>query len=59
MTTAEHGYETRRESAVPWEDVPERNKALMIAVAAEIERTFADLVGQATEFCPTCGGPVR
>lgn len=55
----EHGYETRRESAVPWEDVPERNRALMVAVAAEIERTFTDLVGQATEFCPTCGGPIR
>jgi len=30
------GYETRRESAVPWEDVPEQNKRLMVAVAAEI-----------------------
>ena len=27
----EFGYETRRESAVPWEDVPENNKNLMIA----------------------------
>lgn len=32
----EFGYETRRESAVPWEDVPEQNKALMIAVATEV-----------------------
>lgn len=31
-----HGYETRPESAVPWEDVPEQNRALMIAVAAEL-----------------------
>ena len=26
----EHGYETRKESAVAWEDVPENNRALMI-----------------------------
>jgi hypothetical protein len=25
------GYRTREESAVPWEDVPEANKKLMIA----------------------------
>jgi hypothetical protein len=30
------GYETRRESAVPWEDVPEANRRLMEAVAAEV-----------------------
>lgn len=30
------GYQTRRESAVPWDDVPEQNKALMTAVAAEV-----------------------
>lgn len=28
-----YGYETREESAVPWEDVPVRNKELMINVA--------------------------
>jgi hypothetical protein len=32
----EHGYETRKASAVPWADVPPNNKALMIAVCAEI-----------------------
>lgn len=26
------GYETRRESAVPWEDVPEANRGLMCDV---------------------------
>jgi len=26
------GYETRQESAVPWRDVPEQNKALMRSV---------------------------
>ncbi len=28
----EHGYKTREESAVAWEDVPAANKNLMIAV---------------------------
>lgn len=30
------GYETRRASAVPWEQVPERNRSLMVAVAGEV-----------------------
>lgn len=30
------GYETRKESAVPWEDVPEPNRSLMTAVAGEV-----------------------
>ncbi|GAA1026862.1 hypothetical protein GCM10009557_06080 [Virgisporangium ochraceum] len=30
------GYETRKASAVPWADVPEPNRQLMTAVAAEI-----------------------
>ncbi len=30
------GYETRSESAVPWEQVPEQNRALMEAVVAEV-----------------------
>ena len=30
----EYGYETRRESAVPWDEVPEPNRALMTAVCA-------------------------
>jgi len=29
-------YETRKASAVPWEQVPENNRALMTAVAAEV-----------------------
>jgi hypothetical protein len=32
-----HGYETRKESAVPWEEVPEKNRNLMIAVCARIK----------------------
>jgi hypothetical protein len=30
------GYETRRESAVPWAEVPEQNRKLMTAVCAEL-----------------------
>ncbi|MGW4129483.1 hypothetical protein [Amycolatopsis japonica] len=30
------GYKTREASAVPWDQVPEQNRALMVAVAAEI-----------------------
>lgn len=30
------GYETREETRVPWEKVPERNKHLMIAATAEV-----------------------
>jgi hypothetical protein len=32
----EHGYKTRRASAVPWDDVPEPNRSLMVAVAAAV-----------------------
>lgn len=34
----EFGYRTREASAVPWEDVPENNKRLMIATAEEVRR---------------------
>ena len=30
------GYETRRATRVPWEEVPERNRRLMIASTAEV-----------------------
>jgi len=33
-----HGYETRRESAVPWEEVPEANRRLMTATVASLCR---------------------
>jgi hypothetical protein len=32
----DHGYETRKASAVPWADVPEQNQSLMIAVAQSL-----------------------
>lgn len=31
-----YGYETRKESAVPWDKVPEQNRQLMIAVCESI-----------------------
>lgn len=31
-----YGYATRQASAVPWRDVPEPNKSLMVAVCGEI-----------------------
>jgi hypothetical protein len=34
----EFDYETKPESATPWDDVPESNKRLMIATAAEVLR---------------------
>jgi len=30
------GYETRSESAVPWEKVPENNRQLMVAVCSAL-----------------------
>jgi hypothetical protein len=30
------GYETRPESAVPWEQVPEQNRQLMVAVVQDL-----------------------
>lgn len=32
------GYETRRESAVPWDSVPEQNRKLMTAVVEDLLR---------------------
>lgn len=34
-----HGYETRKASAVPWHDVPEQNKRLMIDVCVHLIET--------------------
>lgn len=31
-----YGYQTREDSAVPWEDVPMTNKELMIATAQDL-----------------------
>lgn len=32
----DHGYETREDSRKPWDEVPEQNKGLMIAVVDEL-----------------------
>jgi hypothetical protein len=40
------GYETRKESAVPWEDVPSANKATMIATVEDLLASGAILPGQ-------------
>ena len=34
-------YQTREESAKPWNQVPENNRALMVAVCAEILRRLS------------------
>lgn len=40
------GYQTRRESALPWEDIADNHKRLMIAVCAEVlERAIAESRG--------------
>jgi hypothetical protein len=36
----EFGYETRKESAKPWEEVPEQNRKLMIATCADVLQRF-------------------
>ena len=32
----EHGYETREASAKPWDEVPEQNRGLMVAVVGDL-----------------------
>lgn len=61
----EYSYKTREASAVPWVDVPDNNKRLMVAVAGEVlaaldepaEPTF-DQVIHAGGRC-TCSGEGR
>lgn len=43
------GYQTRPESAVPWEDVPEANRALMVAVATEVLASLSTEVSETPE----------
>ncbi|KKN03814.1 hypothetical protein LCGC14_1103870 [marine sediment metagenome] len=45
----EFGYETRKESAVHWDDLPQNNKTLMVAVASRIaHKANAFLAGRST-----------
>ena len=39
------GYETRRESAVPWEDVPENNRRLMTATVRGVVDELVRVAG--------------
>src|SRR5690606_27510165 len=54
------GYETRPESAVPWEQVPENNRRLMIAVASEVTAALrarlAEVEGRLSRIAGTCDG---
>jgi hypothetical protein len=58
-----HGYETRKQSAVPWDSVPEQNKRLMIAVCAELlpvvaaeeRQACAKVIEQAKKVCRWVG----
>ena len=56
-------YKTRKASAVPWKDVPEQNKRLMIAVVEkamlpEIERLLADEREKGHIEGHTCGDSI-
>jgi len=42
-----HGYETRKASAVPWAEVPEQNRALMIAVVERLLDQGVIIAGRA------------
>jgi hypothetical protein len=45
------GYETRRESAVPWSDVPRKNRLLMSAVCERVLTAFsADLLAELSRY---------
>ena len=47
------GYETRRQTAVPWSAVPAQNKQLMIAVSQEIlQRLFPAEGAERTPVIP-------
>jgi hypothetical protein len=44
------GYETRTDSRKPWDDVPEPNRMLMIAVCTEILKQFDYPLRRAAQF---------
>lgn len=46
------GYETRKASAKPWSEVPDKNKRLMVATCAEVLKAFPP--SEHLE-CATCG----
>jgi hypothetical protein len=42
----EFGYDTRPDSAVPWSDVPEQNRRLMVCTAGHVLRDLLDLIAK-------------
>jgi hypothetical protein len=51
-----YGYQTRKESAVAWQEVPANNKQLMIAVAGEVlqllrQQEQAAIAANLARFC--------
>jgi hypothetical protein len=44
------GYETRKASKVPWPEVPEQNRKLMICVVETLMQGGIIRVGEATHF---------
>lgn len=54
----EHGYETRKASAVPWDRVPEQNRGLMVAVVADLlERGIIALESEVVALTDALGDP--
>lgn len=55
-----HSYETRKASAMPWADVPEKNKRLMVAVANELLTTGKIAAGPAGYVvCVSCEHAIK
>lgn len=46
------GYVTRRDSSVPWQDVPEPNRSLMLAVATQVLERWPALATPPTPVAP-------
>lgn len=47
------GYRTREASAVPWDDVPQANRDLMVATVASVKHVI--LARHVRDACVTCG----
>ena len=54
----EFAYTTRQESAVPWQEVPESNRALMVATVQRVFYLQHVDCAHAEPTCP-CGGSDR
>jgi hypothetical protein len=50
------GYETRRESAVPWSEVPDANKRLMVAVSGEVLAALSGALQEQTRLADSAFG---